>query len=159
MPLLWRLPPVCRSASLESAAAEPGRVPGHGASGRPSLPKSGVSITPGLTALTRMFRPISSAASVRAKLRSAAFDADTADVPATPTSSKPGGREDDRPAIAQKRQCLLHGEVGAAEVGIENVIEDFLGRLRDGAQLGNAGIRAEDVNPSILLAYLLEQAV
>jgi hypothetical protein len=55
--------------------------------GRPSLPKRGVSITPGLTALTPIFRPISSEASVRVKLRSAAFEADTADVPATPVWS------------------------------------------------------------------------
>jgi len=53
----------------------------------PEAEESAVSaITPGLTALTRMFRPIGSAASVRVKLRSAAFEADTADVPATPVS-------------------------------------------------------------------------
>ena len=80
-----------------------------------------------------MFRSISSAASVQAKLRSAAFEAGDAGL------IEPGGREDDRSAIAQKWQCLLHGEVGTAEVGIENVIEDFFGCLRDGAQLGNTG--------------------
>jgi len=51
------------------------------------LAEEGVSITPGLTALTRMFRSISSVASVRVKLRNAAFEADTTDVPETPVSS------------------------------------------------------------------------
>ena len=51
------------------------------------MPKSGVSMTPGLTALTRMRRSISSEASVRAKLRKAALLAETAEAPAVPASS------------------------------------------------------------------------
>jgi hypothetical protein len=50
-------------------------------------------------------------------------------------------------------------KVGAAEVGIENVIEDFLARLCYGAQFGDARIRVEDVNPSVPLVHQLEQGV
>jgi hypothetical protein len=42
----------------------------------------------------------------------------------------------------------LDGEVGTTEVGIENIIENVLGRFCDGAQLGYACIHVEDINPS-----------
>ena len=86
--------------------------------------KRGVSITPGLMALTRMFRPINSEASG-----------------------------------AQERQRLLDGEIGAAEVGVENFIEDFFGGLRDGAQFGDARIHVEDIDPPILFAHQPKQGV
>src|SRR6266487_1450118 len=50
----------------------------------PVLPKIGVTIGPGATVFTRMPRPASSAAAVRAKERSAAFVAEYALVPAVP---------------------------------------------------------------------------
>src|SRR6266567_3294855 len=52
--------------------------------GSPVLPKIGVTIGPGATVFTRMPRPASSAAAVRAKERSAAFVAEYALVPAVP---------------------------------------------------------------------------
>ena len=70
-----------------------------------------------------------------------------------------GGCEDDGPPIWQERQCLLDGEVGAAEVGIENIIENVLGHFCDGAQFGYARIHVEDINLSVLLTDLLDQRV
>ena len=52
--------------------------------GSPVLSKIGVEIGPGATVLTRMPRPASSAAVVRAKERSAALVAEYALVPAVP---------------------------------------------------------------------------
>jgi hypothetical protein len=56
--------------------------------GRPSLSNSGVAITPGLMALTRMLRGRSSLTRIRVSDRNAALLADTAEVPAIPTSTK-----------------------------------------------------------------------
>src|SRR6266849_5138184 len=55
--------------------------------GSPVLPKIGVTIGPGATVLTRMPRPASSTAAVRAKERSAAFVAEYALAPAVPFRS------------------------------------------------------------------------
>ena len=59
----------------------------------------------------------------------------------------------------QERQCLLDGEVGATEVGIENIIKNVLGRFCNGAQFGYPRVRVEDINPSVLLTDLLEQRI
>jgi hypothetical protein len=53
----------------------------------------------------------------------------------------------------------LDGEIGGAEVGIENVVKHFLGGLRDGAELGDARIGKEDVDPAVLLAHRLEDGI
>ena len=50
-------------------------------------------------------------------------------------------------------------EVGTTEVGIENIIENVLGRFCDGAQFGYARIHLEDINPSVLLTDMLEQRI
>ena len=55
--------------------------------GSPVLPKMGVTIGPGATVFTRMPRPTSSAAAVRARERKAALVAEYALVPALPVLS------------------------------------------------------------------------
>jgi hypothetical protein len=57
MPPLWRLPPACRSALLVKQHL--GKVRGIGFA-KAQLAEKGGSISPGLTALTRMFRSIRS---------------------------------------------------------------------------------------------------
>ena len=72
MPPLLRLPPARRSALPESAEGGSGEFLGIGFA-KAELAEEGCLDQPGLTALTRMFRLISSEASVRVKLRNAAF--------------------------------------------------------------------------------------
>jgi hypothetical protein len=67
-------------------------------------------------------------ASVRVRLRSAAFEADTADVPAMPTSTNQEVvKTIAPPSLRRANACLLDGEIGGAEVGIEP--SPSLGRL------------------------------
>src|SRR5205814_1162025 len=83
------------AAALATSSAEPKRPSGmcemvslrnasNASGGRPSLPKIGVSIGPGLIAFTRTLRPASSRAAVRTSERSAAFVAEYAVVPSIP---------------------------------------------------------------------------
>src|SRR6185369_7334863 len=85
VPFTYELAALARkSAALATSSAFPQRASGiwaviwapaasSVACGRPSLPQSGVSMAPGHSALTRMFRGASSAAATRTSDRSAAF--------------------------------------------------------------------------------------
>src|SRR5438067_9256549 len=87
--------------------------------GSPVLSKIGVAIGPGATVLTRMPRPASSAAVVRARDRNAALVAAYTLAPAVPFWSTTLVFRMNRRAIIQQRQRFLDGEVCSFDIDIE----------------------------------------
>ena len=131
--------PAGSPAGEASAAgrASPGRGPGR------SSP--GVSVEPGTMVLTRIAAAVSSAAQVRAKDRTAALDAAYTPNAGVPRAAAVDPVEDDRGAVVQQRQRLLHREQRALDVGAEGAVEVLLGDLLQGGELAAAGVGEQHV--------------
>ena len=114
--------------------------------------KIGVSIGPGLIALTRMRRSFNSAVQVRTKERTAdgAVGGEAGDALVL------GDRcdHDDRPAVIQKRQGLLDCEGEAARVDRKDLVEAFLGRLGEQLRIDDARPGEQDVDLALLAGDL-----
>jgi hypothetical protein len=62
-----------------------------------------------------------------------------------------GAGQDDRCAGGEQRKCLLHGEQGAADVGVEGVGVVVPGDVGQGRELTAAGVGEDDVEAAVLL--------
>ena len=93
----------------------------------------GVSMKPGLTAFTRMRRSFKSVVQVRANERTAAFVALYTLFAGNPFAGDDGRIQDDRGAIRQQRQRLLHREQEAFHIDVEDRVIVLLSDLAEGA--------------------------
>ena len=115
---------------------------------RATVSMPGVSVAPGLTALTRILRSRNSLAHVRANERTAALIAAYTPMPSAAASR--GGRrvQDDRAAVVEQRQRLLHREDDALEVDTELVVQLFFGDVTDASDLEDRGVGEHHVDAS-----------
>ena len=112
-----------------------------------TLSRIGVSMGPGVTALTRISRGSNSAASVRAKDRSAALAAPYASLTGHSLYVGDRGREDDSASPVDQRRELLHREKWSLGVQVEHLVVDGLGdalQRRSDAEPGVDGEQVEE---------------
>src|SRR5215213_682123 len=124
-------------------------------SSRPS--KIGVSIGPGLMALTRILRCFRSTVQVRAKERTAALVA-LYTKPANSLGCGHRGIQIDgttatTAAILKQRKRLLHGEQKSFDVDAECFVEVGFGDFPQWRQFPNAGVGEQNVDAAVLPSF------
>jgi hypothetical protein len=114
--------------------------------GSPVLSMIGVTIGPGATVLTRMLRPASSAAGVRAKERSVALLAEYALVPCGTCLARNAGIQNDRRAVIQQWQGFLDGEVRSHHVEVETLVVRAFRSLGKWGKLRHSRVYEPDID-------------
>ena len=111
----------------------------------------GVSMGPGLTALTRILRSFNSDVQVRAKERTAAFVAEYTPKAAVPVVFATDELRMIAPPSTISGQRLLHGEQQALHIDVEKLVEMRLGDSVERGEFGYSGIGEQDVDPAEFL--------
>src|SRR2546422_70600 len=76
-----------------------------------------------------------------------------------PLAGDNGRIQDDRSAIGQQRERLLHGEQDAFHVDVEDRVEELFSDLAEGSILRYAGVGKHDIELAVLPLDLCEQAI
>jgi len=110
-----------------------------------------VSVAPGARTLTRIFRSLRSRIQWRAKLRIAALGRaiDAERWQRLDRAGRPG--EDDRRAVAQQWQCLLHREQRSFHIEAKGAVELFLGDRAEPLKRSAASIGDKNVDRRAML--------